>query len=90
MHDLHSLFIVDLYFCCYSTIEAGVEAGGCICVLLYVFEEMGVPGDSACNTYMYDFLVLTLVGIYANMAEMPGVHQTDGSCPIFIKILKLF
>ena len=53
MYDLHSLFIVDLYFCCYSTIEAGVEAGGCICVLLYVFEEMGVPGGSACSTYMY-------------------------------------
>ena len=55
---------------------------------LYVLEEMGLPGGSACSTYMYDFLVFTLVGIYANMAEMPGVRQTDGSCPIFLKILK--
>ena len=50
---------------------------------------MGVPGGSACSTYMYDFLVFTLVGIYANMAEMPGVRQTDGSCPIFLKIWKI-
>ena len=86
MHDLHSLFIVELYFCYYFTIEAGVEADGCICVLLYVFEEMGMPGDSACSTYIYDFLVFILVGIYANMAEMPGVRQIDGSCPFFCRI----
>ena len=55
-------------------------------MLQYVFEEMGVPRGSACSTYMYDFLVFTLVGIYTNMAEMPGVRQTDGSCPIFLKI----
>ena len=48
-------------------------------MILYVFEEMGVPGGSACNTYTYDFLVFTLVGIYANIAEMPGVRQTDRS-----------
>ena len=72
-----------------SSIEAGVEIGGCICVLLYVFEEMGVSGGSACSTYTYDFLVFTLVGIYANMAEMPGVRQTDGSCLIFLKNLKI-
>ena len=58
-------------------------------MLLYVFEEMGVPGGSAYSTYMHDFLVFTLVGIYANMAEMPGVRQTDGSCPIFLKIWKI-
>ena len=57
---------------------------------LYVFEELGVPGGSAYSTYMYDLFVFTLVGIYANMAEMPGVRQTDGSCPIFQKIWKLF
>ena len=90
MHDLHFLFTVDLYFYYYISIEADVEVGGCICVILYVFEEMGVPGGSACSTYMYDFLVFTLVGIYANMAEMPGVRQTNGSCPIFLKIIKLF
>ena len=55
-----------------------------------VFEEMGVPRGSACSIYMYDFLVFTLVGIYANMAEMPGVRQTDGSCSIFLKIRRLF
>ena len=54
-------------------------------MLLYVFEELGVPGGSACSTYMYDCLFFTLVSIYANMAEMPGVCQTDGSCPIFLK-----
>ena len=59
-------------------------------MLLYVFEEMGVPGDSACSTYMYDGLFFTLVGIYANMTAMPGVRQRDGSCPIFLKIIKLF
>ena len=69
-----------------SSIEADVEVGGCICVILYVFEEMGVPEGLACSTYMYVFLVFTLVGIYANMAEMPGVRQTEGSCPIFLKI----
>ena len=53
---------------------------------LYVFEELGVLGGSACSTYMYDCLFFTLVGIYANMAEMPGVRQTDRSCPIFQKI----
>ena len=53
---------------------------------LYVFEELGVPGGSACSTYMYDLLFFILVGLYANMAEMPGVRQTDGSCPIFLKI----
>ena len=55
---------------------------------IYVFEELGVPGGSACSTYMYGFFVFILVGIYANMAEMPGVRQTDESCPIFLKILK--
>ena len=50
---------------------------------------MSVPGGSACSTYTYDFLIFTLVGIYANMAEMSGVHQTDGSCPIFLKIWKI-
>ena len=79
MHVLHFFILFLLLF----SIELGVEAGGCICVLLYVFEEMGVPGDSACSTYTYDFLVFTLVGLYANMAEMPGVRQIDGSCPIF-------
>ena len=83
MHDVHFLFTVDLCFYCYLSIETGVEVGGCIYVILYIFEEMGVPGDSACSTYMYDFLVFTLVGIYANMAEMSGVRQTDGSCPFF-------
>ena len=53
---------------------------------IYVFEELGVPGGSACSTYTYDLFVFILVGIYANMAEMPGVRQTDGSCPIFLKI----
>ena len=57
---------------------------------LYVFEKLGVSGGSACSTYRYDLFVFTLVGIYANMAEMPGVRQTDGSCPIFLKIIKLF
>ena len=90
MHDLHFLFAVDLYFCNYLSIETDVEVGGCICVILYVFEEMGVSGGSTCSTYMYDFLVFTLVGIYANMAEMPGVHQTDGSYPIFLKIWKIY
>ena len=65
------------------SIELGVEAGGCICVILYVFEEVGVPGGSACSTYMYVFLVFTLVGLYANIAEMHGVCQIDGLCPIF-------
>ena len=64
----------------------GVKAGGCICVILYVFEGLGVPGGSACSTYMYDLLFFILVGLYVNMAEMPGVRQTDGSCPIFLKI----
>ena len=59
-------------------------------MLLYVFEEMGVPGDSACSTYMYDGLFFTLVGIYANMAEMSGVRQTNGSCSIFQKFENLF
>ena len=52
---------------------------------LYVFEELGMSGGSACSIYMYDLFVFTLVGIYANMAEMPGVRQTDGSCSIFQK-----
>ena len=26
-----------------------------------------------------------LVSLYANMAEMPGVRQTDGSCPFFCR-----
>ena len=52
-------------------------------MLLYVFEELGVPGGSACSTYMYDLLFFILVGLYANMAEMFGVRQTDESCPIF-------
>ena len=82
MHVLHFFILFLLLF----SIELGVEAGGCICVLLYVFEETGVPGGSACSTYMYDFLVFTLVGLYANMAEMPGVRQIDGSYPIFLKI----
>ena len=45
-----------LLFCIYFrlfSVEAGVEVGGCICVILYVFEELGVPGGSACSTYMY-------------------------------------
>ena len=37
---------------------------------LYVFEELGVPGGSACSIYMYDLFIFTLVGKYANMAEM--------------------
>ena len=58
---------------------------------LYVFEKLGVPGGSTCSTYMYDLFVFTLVGIYANMAEMPRVRQTDGSCPIcFRKFENLF
>ena len=56
------------------SIELGVEAVGCICVILYVLEEMGVPGGSACSTYMYDLLFYILVGLYANMTEMPGVR----------------
>ena len=56
---------------------------------LYVFEELGVPGGSAYSTYMYDLFGYSLVGIYANMTEMPGVRQIDGSCPIFQKIEKL-
>ena len=52
---------------------------------LYVFEELGVPGGSTCSTYMYDLFVFTLVGIYANMAEMPGVRQIDGSYPFFCR-----
>ena len=62
-------------------------------MLLYVFEELGVQalqGGLACSTYMYDCLFFTLVGIYANMAEMQGIRQIDGSCPIFLKIIKLF
>ena len=34
-------------------------------------------------------LFFILVGIYANMAEMPGVRQTEGPCPIFLKNLKI-
>ena len=56
---------------------------------LYVFEKLSVPGGSACSTYMYDLLFFILVGLYTNMAEMPGVRQTDGSCPIFLKIWKI-
>ena len=53
---------------------------------LYVLEKSDVPEGSACSTYMYDLFAFTLVGIYTNMAEMPGVRQIDGSCPIFQKI----
>ena len=53
---------------------------------LYVFEELGVLGGSACSTYTYDLLFFILVGLYANMAEMPGVRQIDGSCPFFCRI----
>ena len=56
---------------------------------LYVIEKSGVPGGSACSTYMYELWFFILVGLYANMAEMPGVRQIDGSCPIFRKKLEI-
>ena len=37
--DFTFLHLLLLY-----SIEAGVETGGCICVLLYVFEEFGRAG----------------------------------------------
>ena len=47
--------------------------------------SLGVPGGSACSTYMYIDLIFHLVGLYANMAEMPGVRQIDRSCPFFCR-----
>ena len=38
VHILHSFILFLLLF----SIELGVEAGGCICVLLYVFVEYGI------------------------------------------------
>ena len=53
MHALHFFILFLLLF----FIEMGVEAGGCICVLSICIEELGVPGGSACSTYMYDLFV---------------------------------
>ena len=49
---------------------------------------MGLPGGSAWFTYTYICFVFHLVGLYANMAEMSGVRQIDGSCPFFGRNLK--
>ena len=70
-------FLFCLCFLLLST-EVGVEAGGCICVNTIRTWSLGVPGGSACSTYMYSCFDFHLVGLYANMAEMPGVRQIDG------------
>ena len=59
-----------------------------VCYYTYL-RSLGVPGGSACSTYMYIWFDFSLVGLYANMAEMSGVHQIDGSCPFFCRIWKI-
>ena len=58
---------------------------------IYMYlRRLDVPGGSACSNYMYDLFVFTLVGIYANMAEMSGVRQTDGFVRFFWKFGNYF
>ena len=56
-------------------------------IYIYVFEEdeIGREVQLWC-TYMYDLFGYSLVGIYANMTEMPRVRQIDGSCRIFCRV----
>ena len=63
-----SAFILDILYDC------GVKDGGCICVLLYVFEEDGRAGRFGVVYYTYFLWCLLSVGLYANMAAMPGVR----------------
>ena len=49
----------------------------------YTYLEDGRAGRFGV-VYLYVHLFcFHSVGLYANMAEMPGVRQIDGSCPFF-------
>ena len=51
----------------------------------YTYVEDGRAGRFGV-VYLYVHLIcFHLVGLYANMAEMPGVRQTDESCPFFCR-----
>ena len=53
--------------------------------ILYILEEIGRAGRFG-MVYLYVYWFdWSLVGLYANMAEMSGVRQIDGSCPFFCR-----
>ena len=72
------------------SIEAGVEVGGWYWYL-YVYLEDGIGREVRhWSIYVYDLFGYSLVGIHANMDEMPGVHQIDGGyVRFFLKNLKI-
>ena len=83
------MFYIPLFcFCCYflSSWELKLVVVY-VCYYTYL-RSLGVLGGLACNTYMYIWFDFSLVGLYANMAEMPGVRQIDRSCPFFYRIWK--
>ena len=55
----------------------------------YTYLEDGRAGRfGVVYLYVDPFDFFHLVGLYANMAEMPGVRQIDGSCLFFCRIWK--
>ena len=70
--------------------NCGVKVGDLIYWYLYVYLEVGIGREVRhWSTYMYDLTFLYISWLIANMAEMPGVRQIDGSCPIFQKFWKI-
>ena len=89
------MFYFSLFLLIYPVV-AGVEAGGWLLIYIYIYiyvcmylRSMDVPGGLAWSTYTYDLFDYLLVGIYANMAEMPGVCQIYGSCRNFCSNWKI-
>ena len=51
-----SYFLLIIFLLVFSTVMELRLVVVYVCYL-YVLEEMGVPGGSACSTYMYDLFV---------------------------------
>ena len=70
----------------YYLVDTGVEVDvNCTEYYTYIWRK-GCAGSSAL-AYLYVFLDFLFTSwLIANMAEMPGVRQIDGSCPFFCRI----
>ena len=67
----------------YYLVETGVEVGVDY-TEYYTYIWRKECAESSALAYLYIFLDFLFTSwLIANMAEMPGVRQTEGSCPIF-------